>query len=561
LIKSSLRKIGFAAVLLCGLPISNALAGGLAGSYLAGMHATRMDHSADAAQYFSRALAYAPNDIRILDLAIMENVAAGQVARALPLAKRMLLIEPTHLMSNMVTIADMFRQKKYAEAANYFETEEQNGFNTIMRQLMYGWALSGQGKHEEAAAEFAKLQDRPLLNLFGSYHSALMWSIAGDAEKAEIGFADAISAAETTTSRLANAYGRLLRREGRNDSAIGLYNTVLDIDPQDVVIQNDLKELEEGIKPDLLINDAHDGVAEALYGFSGALAQDNSNRFSMLYLQLATFIKPDFTNASLLMGNLLDSQGHWDQAIRAFDKIPTDNPLYKLAQIGKASSLNSDEKPDDAFAVLDKLNTQYPDDIGIIIAQADLQHRNERYALCGPTYEKAISLVENIESNYWSLFYSVGICFERAKIWDKAEANFLKALELEPDQPEVLNYLGYSWIEKNMHIEEAKDMIEKAVMLKPDSGYITDSLGWVLYKMEEFEEAVKHLERAVELLPTDPIVNDHYGDALWNVGRKHEAVFQWKRALSFGPEADEIKRIEQKLDIGLDAVLIEENGG
>jgi Flp pilus assembly protein TadD len=169
-----------------------------------------------------------------------------------------------------------------------------------------------------------------------------------------------------------------------------------------------------------------------------------------------------------------------------------------------------------------------------------------------------VALLATPEQRHWPLFYQRGIAYERSKQWDKAEADFLKALELEADQPLVLNYLGYSWVEMGRNLDRAQAMIEKAVEQRPEDGYIVDSLGWVLYRLGNFPGAVEHLERAVELRPVDPVINDHFGDALWMVGRKTEAQFQWKRSLSFKPEEKDAERIRQKLAKGLDAVLAEE---
>jgi Flp pilus assembly protein TadD len=157
------------------------------------------------------------------------------------------------------------------------------------------------------------------------------------------------------------------------------------------------------------------------------------------------------------------------------------------------------------------------------------------------------------------LFYTRAIANERAGQWDAAEADFRKALELQPDQPMVLNYLGYSMVEQRRNLDEALGMIERAAAGQPDDGYITDSLGWVYFRLDRFEDALNPMLRAVELVPDDPILNDHLGDVLWKVGRKREAEFQWRRALSFGPAEDlDMDRVRNKLDVGLDKVLEDE---
>jgi Flp pilus assembly protein TadD len=156
-----------------------------------------------------------------------------------------------------------------------------------------------------------------------------------------------------------------------------------------------------------------------------------------------------------------------------------------------------------------------------------------------------------ITAEYWNLAFARGMVYERLKQWDKAEADLQTALNFQPDQPYILNYLGYSWADQGINLDKAAEMIEKAVRLRPEDGAIVDSLGWVYYRMGQYDKAVKTLERAIELDPTEPEINDHLGDAYWKVGRKSEARFQWKRALSFSKDDIKNASIQQKIDFGL----------
>ncbi|HET7410565.1 MAG TPA: tetratricopeptide repeat protein, partial [Paracoccaceae bacterium] len=214
---------------------------------------------------------------------------------------------------------------------------------------------------------------------------------------------------------------------------------------------------------------------------------------------------------------------------------------------------------EDALTVMRATVERFPDALEAHTALGDLLRRESRFKEAAAAYDRAIALLGgDAGPQYWPLFYQRGITLERSGQWDRAEADFRKALELEPDQPEVLNYLGYSWVDRGEKLAEAEEMIRTAVKQRPDDGYIVDSLGWVLFRFGEFEKAAEQLGRAVELMPVDPVINDHYGDALWMIGRKTEARFQWKRALSFDPEEDDAERIRAKLEKGLDAVLATE---
>ncbi len=203
-----------------------------------------------------------------------------------------------------------------------------------------------------------------------------------------------------------------------------------------------------------------------------------------------------------------------------------------------------------------------PTSIGALVSLGDVLRVKKRFAEAGDAYDEAIRRTEAAGvPDKWTLFYDRGVARERSGQWDKAEADLRKALELKPDQPMVLNYLGYSWIDRGEHLDQGMKMIEKAVELRPEDGYIVDSLGWAHYRMGEYEAAVEKLEKAIELVPEDPTINDHLGDAYWRLGRLSEARYQWRRALQFGPQEDEIKPIEAKIEHGLNAAASPPRGG
>jgi Flp pilus assembly protein TadD len=215
-------------------------------------------------------------------------------------------------------------------------------------------------------------------------------------------------------------------------------------------------------------------------------------------------------------------------------------------------------KPDAGLEVLQSLARSHGNIVAVQMALGDALRRSERFADAVPAYDAAIALIATPDPRHWGLFYTRGICHERLGQWDQAEADFRTALKLSPDQPQVLNYLGYSFVDRGENLDEALAMIERAVAAQPDAGYIIDSLAWAYFRLGRYADAVEPMERAALLEPVDAVVTDHLGDVYWAVGRKLEARFQWHRALSFDPEPAEADRIRRKLDIGLDAVLTEE---
>ena len=241
---------------------------------------------------------------------------------------------------------------------------------------------------------------------------------------------------------------------------------------------------------------------------------------------------------------------------RSIVKSATTRRFASTANLTVAHALNRLERTDEAIDLLTEMSTNAGDDPGPDIALGDILRRHERWDEAVAAYDRAFERIGTPEQRHWQLFYTRGIVLERSKQWDRAEADFLQALEFEPDQPLVLNYLGYSWVEQGRNLERALEMIKTAVAKRPHDGYITDSLGWVYYRLGRYDEAVPELERAVELRPEDPVINDHLGDAYWKVGRRLEATFQWNRALGLDPEPDLLEIIERKLKDG----LVEEAG-
>jgi Flp pilus assembly protein TadD len=278
---------------------------------------------------------------------------------------------------------------------------------------------------------------------------------------------------------------------------------------------------------------------------------------------LAEYLDDTHVDARLMTAELLESLGRYKLASEAFARVPADHPSFHSAELGRAEVLRSEGDTDAAVEVLEALRLSHPDLPLVHAATGDLYRQLEQFEQAAAAYDVAVELYDALETPQWFVLYARAISLERLGRWDGAEADFRRALELNPEEPQIMNYLGYSLVEKQIKLDEALDLIERAVTAQPDSGYIVDSLGWVLYRLGRYDEAIVHMERAAELMPVDPVVNDHLGDVLWAVGRFTEAEFQWKRALSFvdkdKPSQDvKPERIRRKLEVGLDQVLNEE---
>jgi tetratricopeptide (TPR) repeat protein len=302
---------------------------------------------------------------------------------------------------------------------------------------------------------------------------------------------------------------------------------------------------------DLLVKTPIDGLAEVFYGLGDALSGEGGVNVGAVYLQMAIYLKPDFPFALASLASLYETVKKYDAAITTYDRIQRGTPLQSAIDIRKAINLNQLERVEEAKSILERLAKEEPNDIRALDTLGNVMRARKRYDEAVDYYSRAINIIGKPDKKNWTQFYARGTCYERLKKWPAAEADLQKAMQLAPDQPLVLNYLGYSWVDQNRNLKQGLALIERAVQLKPDDGYIVDSLGWAQYRLGNIREAVKYLERAVELKPEDPVLNDHLGDALWRVGRQDEARFQWEQALTLKPEAEDVEKIKRKLAKGL----------
>ncbi|SIN74400.1 tetratricopeptide repeat protein [Vannielia litorea] len=530
---------------------------GLAGSYLAARVASFNNDFRAAADYYTRALVRDRGNPLLLENAILAFVGLADFRAAVPIAQQMVATVEESQIAQLVLIADRLRKKEYQPVLDELDAGETVG--PLVDGLVRAWSELALGNMDKALEAFDAAASDTGLKAFGLYHKALAFAVAGDFEGADNIFSGREAGPLRLSRRGVIAHAQVLSQLGRNPDAVELMDKAFtrDLDPELSTIRAQLEAGET--LPFTVIGSADDGLAEVFLSVAGALNGETTDSYTLLYSRTSEFLRPDDnTEALLLSAELLDQMQQFELATRTYDRVSRDDPAFHAAEMGRAEALRQDGKVDAATEVLRQLARTRPEILGVHIALGDILRGEEKWAESEAAYDKAIALFEDDLETHWVVYYARGITRERLKTWALAEADFRKALELRPNQPQVLNYLGYSYVEMGENLVEALDMIERAVAERPDSGHITDSLGWVLYRLGRYDEAVGHMERAAELLPVDPIVNDHLGDVYWAVGRQLEARFQWKRALSFDPEESDALRIRRKLELGLDRVLAEE---
>ncbi len=522
------------------------------GSYLAGRHAYSTRDFGSAAEYLRRALADDPDNLNLLNRTISLMVADGRMTEAMALSEQMADIDPDERVAQLMLGLRDARNGDMDAARQRFAAVRREGVYAFLMPLLDGWLTLATTDIDAALAALGPLADREAYLPFYALHVGHLQALAGNNAEAEASLRRAIVASRGSLRTVA-ALGRFLEATGQPDKARTVYEEYRAQNPGSVWVERVVEALGTAPPPPLLVSSATDGFAEALFSAASALPQQDGGDASLIYARLALYLRPNLAIAQVLVGEILEAMERPEDAHAAYSAVDTTSPFDWTARLRAATSLADLDRTDEAIALLRAMIDERRDRSDAATTLGDTLRMKERYAEAVTAYDTAIQRTPEISERHWSLLYARGVALERTKQWDRAEADFLRALELQPDQPLVLNYLGYSWVEQRRNLDRAKGMIERAVSLRPNDGYIVDSLGWALYRLGEFEEAVGHLERAVELMSNDPVINDHLGDAYWQVGRRIEARFQWQRALALDPEPDVVDEIKRKLAKGLTA--------
>jgi len=522
----------------------------IAGSYLAARHAGIERDSATAAAYYLNVLKADPRNPELLNRTFLSVLGEGDVEEAAKLGERLLQLDRTDRIARLVIGVRALKQKQYGPARQNFGQSVRGPVTDITAALLSGWALAGAGDTKLAIETLDRLAGPEWYPIFKDLHAGLIFDLAGNKKEAGKRYERAYKA-DPGALRTVEAYGHWLTRNGGKEEALRIYGEFAKSVPDHPLVAQEVKEITDGDKLPSLAETAQQGGAEALYGLGASIGRHGGEDLALIYLQLALYLEPNHVMALLSLADLYENLKKPDLAIKVYDRIPASSPLHRNAEIQIASDLDQLDRSDEARKRLERLIAERPNDTEAIIALGNVLRGRKDFADCADIYGKAIATLAHPEAANWVLFYFRGICYERAKQWPNAEADLKKALELKPDQPLVLNYLGYSWVDQGVHMEDGMDMIRRAVEQRPDDGYIVDSLGWAYFRIGNYEEAVKNLERAVELKPDDPTINDHLGDAYWRVGRTLEAHFQWSHAKDLNPDKEDLPKIEEKLKAGL----------
>ncbi|WP_455477288.1 tetratricopeptide repeat protein [Bartonella sp. B41] len=526
-----------------------------AGSYLAGRIANHENRTNFAIDYFKKALTYKPDNIETQTEILEAMLSAGVFKEAVQQAKKLQKQGVITPIVSLTLSVENFIKKDYKNAKLLMQEKVPDAAKNPIPELISAWAVFGSGDQSQAISDLEKIQGPEWYSLFIYYHLALMNDLAENEQNAEKYFSRALNSrqiallAPNTYERIIVAYASFqLRHKMRTQAIQTLKKGEKTLYGRDV-LKIIRKKIEKGSSLKRMIQTPQQGASEVLYDFGTALNYNSSGRIACILKQLSLVLYPQNDAALFQLANISAKLNNLNQAIKLYRALPPTSHYYRDGQLLLALIFTNNKNYHEAIKLLKALERKFPNDHHVLITLAAVYMQENKFSDAVQTMNRAIKRVTNFKRDDWKLFYQRGIAFERLQKWSKAESDLRKALDFFPDQPEVLNYLGYSLVERNQKLEESLRILQKANELQSQNSHILDSLGWAYYKLKQYDQAVQILETAVRMQPHDPTLNDHLGDAYWKVGRKREAIFQWNHAIDGEPENS--KKIQEKLKFGL----------
>jgi tetratricopeptide (TPR) repeat protein len=522
-----------------GIPVTGAF-----GAYLTGRFAAAETDTATAADAMLTALKADPDQPEVLNRAFLAALLDGR-----PDAQRLARRLPDNPAANLLLAGTDIQAGRWDKAEQRVRAMGRGGPVQVLQPTLLAWIQLGRGQPDQALAILRPLAEQNRLRALNALHAALIADIASHPREAERFARMALADQPQPSWRLAVLSAGILQRAGKPAEAQRLLDQLLESgdDAALAATPSNRRALLAGRG----VASPADGWAEAYIALAAALRAQGSTDFALVLAQLSVRLRPGFAPALVLTADALDDQGHDEQALAMLGRIAADDPLAPVIGLRRAVLLDKLDRTEEAVAQLRQLAETYPSMPQASARLGDMLRRRNRFAEAATAYDEALARSGAAGARDWSLLYSRGIARERSGDWARAEADFLRALELAPEQPYVLNYLGYTWAEQGKNLDRAKAMLLRATELRPQDGNIADSLGWVLFRLGDLPGAVTWLEKAVELESRNSVVNDHLGDAYWAIGRQREARFQWSRAATLEPEPADLVKIEAKLKDGL----------
>ncbi|MEQ8652182.1 MAG: tetratricopeptide repeat protein [Kiloniellales bacterium] len=528
------------------------------GPYFAGLVAGLRGDATNSADFLLEVVSKVEPAFEVLGPALRAAISAGRIEEALAVAELLTSLDPAGSEPALLLLFTRDTRAEAWEAArDRLTLLPGNNLSNTRALLLEAWVTLPEEGVEAALEILSPLAERRGLTVLHDLHEALLLDVAGSPKAAEA-YKALLEGEQTPSGRSVMLASNYMARSGDLAGAIALIDRQLNAGRGNatlVALREELASMPDGQVPDAIVASVSEGVSEVFLQIGAALADEGPGELALQEARMANYAAPGNTAAILLLSEVLSRLERHDEAVAGYDLLLDDPRHGRVAALARADALASAKRIDEALGAYRALAADRTESSEPLIRMGNLLRWERRFEESREAYDQAVLRSGEPDARDWLLYYFRGISNERSERWEQAEADFQQALALRPDQPQVLNYLGYSWVDRGENLDEALSMLKRAVELRPQDGYIVDSLGWALYKLGDFQGAVTQLERAVELEPGQAVINDHLGDAYWRVGRKREAIIQWQRTLSLGEDPDiEPAEVELKLVEGLPPV-------
>ena len=523
------------------------------GPFLAATQAQHEAQYSKSADYFLEALAADPESKYVADRAFFQLLYGGRTAKAAELAVQIAgagIGEGDDLVRLMYVLS-AYKAENWPAVRARLEEGPLSGFGFLISPLLRAWSFAAEGDGDAVVLALKPLLEDKRLRAIAEEHTAYLLDHMEKYEVADAKYTALVHADPPVSLQPAVAYMHMLYRTGKAARAAGFLRSQLKRFNNHNFLLREGSKITKGRAPSQLAATPNGAAGMVFFRLATEFAQGKSVQAAILYARIASYLAPQVSDIYFLLGELLEQEGNTDAAAAAYNNVPIDSVMRRFANARRIDVLRMGGRTALAEELIKNRLRQSPKDLGMLLSLANILQEREAFEESITYYTQAIKSIGKIRVSDWSIYFSRAMSYEGLGNWLEAEKDLQSALKASPEQPTVLNYLGYSWIEKGQQIDKAKRMIELAAEARPDDGFITDSLGWVYYLTGDFEGAVEVLEKAVRLEPDDVTINAHLGDAYWHVNRKIEARFQWRHAIDNGAEDAELAALLQKLENGI----------
>ncbi|MFC3053103.1 tetratricopeptide repeat protein [Kordiimonas pumila] len=526
------------------------------GPFVAATEAQHSERYQASADYYLEALKLDPDSKFVADRAFFQLIYAGRMDDAAKIAAEISMsnVDEEDDLVHLFYVLQAFKQKNWPDVRLRMNERLGTGFGYIIAPILSAWSYAAEGDLVAAQAALAPLGENPRLAGIEQEHLAYIYDYLGDYGKAAEQYKVVTAIEPSVSLQPVIAYAHMLYKMGQKEAAREFLGQQITKYESHSFLLREGAQVTNGLAPTHQVDTPNGALSMVFYRLASEFAQNGSLQTAIVYLRVASYLTPEVSDIYFMLGSLFERLEKTDAAARAFNSIAPTSPFKKAADARRIEVLKAGGQVDLAEELTRDALIKEPGNYDMLVTLAGILQGKEKFTEAIGYFDKAIAQIKTPQENDWYVYFARGVSYERTGNWPLAERDMKMALKLNSTQPSVLNYLGYSWIDRGENVDEARTMIEEAVKARPLDGFIVDSLGWVYYLTGDYQKSVETLEKAVRLEPGDATITHHLGDAYWRVGRKVEARFQWRHALEGELKQDERDTILLKLENGLSDV-------